>query len=123
MKKIEAIIRKEKFDDVKKALSDIGIVGLNIQEVRGRGRDSGMNVYGRTGAYVADMLPKLQINIVLSDHNVSATVAAIKKAAHTGQKGDGVIFILPVEEVHRISTGEVDQDALSYQGDIDARPK
>jgi nitrogen regulatory protein P-II 1 len=122
-KKIEAIIRPEKLNVVKRALSDIGIVGMNVQEVKGRGRGSGMQLQWRTGTYVVDLLPRLQINIVLSDENVDATVDAIQKAAHTGDKGDGMIFIYPVENVIRISTGEQGREALSYQGDIDVRKK
>lgn len=122
-KKIEAIIRKEKLQAVKKALSDIGIIGLTVQDVVGRGRGSGLQLQWRTGTYVVDLLPRKQINIVLSDENVDATVAAIKEAAYTGEKGDGVIFISPVDEVIRISSGEVGKEALSYQGDIDTRKK
>jgi nitrogen regulatory protein P-II 1 len=123
IKEIRAIVRREKFEDVKKALSDIGIVGLNVVEVRGRGRGAGMKVHGRTGDYTVDMLPKTQINIVLSEHNVTETINAIKKAAFTGEPGDGVIFVYPVENVIRISTDEEGQKALMYQGDIDAKHK
>lgn len=122
-KKIEAIIRKEKLQAVKKALSDIGIIGLTVLDVVGRGRGSGLQLQWRTGTYVVDLLPRKQINIVLSDENVEATVVAIKEAAYTGEKGDGVIFIYPVDEVIRISSGEVGKEALSYQGDIDTRKK
>lgn len=122
-KKIEAIIREERFHAVKKALSDIGIVGMTVFDVVGRGRGSGMELQWRTGKYVVDLLPRKQINIVLSDENVDATVEAIKKAAHTGDKGDGVIFVYPVDRVIRISTGEEGKEALSYQGDIDTRKK
>jgi nitrogen regulatory protein PII len=122
-KKIEAIIRKEKLQAVKKALSDIGIIGLTVLDVVGRGRGSGLQLQWRTGTYIVDLLPRKQINIVLSDENVEATVAAIKEAAYTGEKGDGVIFIYPVDEVIRISSGEVGKEALSYQGDIDTRKK
>ena len=121
MKKIEAIIRREKFQDVKHALTEIGIVGLNVSEVRGRGRGGGILVHWRKGQYKIDLLPKLQISIVLSDHNVDTAINTIKKAAYTGEKGDGIIFVSPVERVVRISTGEEDTDALSYQGDIDTR--
>lgn len=121
IKKIEAIIRPEKVDDVKSALSDIGIVGLTVEEVKGRGRGAGMLIHGRTGDYMIDMIPKTRITIVLSDHNVDVTVDTIRKAAHTGEKGDGVIFISPVEEVVRISTDERGSEALQYQGDIDTR--
>jgi nitrogen regulatory protein PII len=120
-KKIEAIIREEKLQAVKKALSEIGIVGMTVLDVVGRGRGSGLQLQWRTGTYVVDLLPRKQINIVLSDENVDATVEAIKKAAYTGDKGDGVIFIYPVERVIRISTGEEGRQALSYQGDIDTR--
>lgn len=121
MKKIEAYIRPEKFDDVKKALSDIGIVGLSVANVQGRGRGAGLVVHGRTGDYIIDLTPRTLITIVLSDHNVEPTVSAIKKAAYSGEKGDGVIFISPVEEVIRISSGERGSEALQYQGDIDTK--
>lgn len=120
-KKIEAIIRQEKLHVVKNALSEIGIVGMTVIEVKGRGRGRGLQLQWRTGKYNVDLLPRLMVSIVLSDDNVDATVAAIKKAAYTGDKGDGVIFISPVENVIRISTGEEGRDALSYQGDIDTR--
>jgi nitrogen regulatory protein P-II 1 len=123
IKEIRAIIRREKFEEVKNALSEIGIVGLNIVEVRGRGRGAGMLVHGRTGDYTIDLLPRTQINIVLSEHNVEATVNVIKKTAFTGDPGDGVIFIYPVDNVIRISTDEDGHEALMYQGDIDARTK
>jgi nitrogen regulatory protein PII len=122
-KKIEAIIRKEKLQAVKKALSEIGIVGLTVIDVAGRGRGSGLQLQWRTGTYIVDLLPRKQINIVLSDENVDATIEAIKKAAFTGEKGDGVIFIYPVEQVIRISTNEEGKQALSYQGDIDTKKK
>ncbi len=120
-KKIEAIIRKEKFQAVKKALSEIGIIGLTVMDVAGRGRGSGLQLQWRTGTYIVDLLPRKKITIVLSDENVDTTVSAIKKAAFTGEKGDGVIFISPVERVIRISTNEEGRLALSYQGDIDTK--
>jgi len=122
-KKIEAFIREEKFEDVKKALYDIGIVGMNVVEVHGHGRQGGVTMAWRTGTYKIDMLPRYQLNIVLSDHNVEKTVETIRKAAYTGQAGDGLIFIYPVEEVIRIRTNERGSEALSYAGDIDARKK
>ncbi|RIK44100.1 MAG: P-II family nitrogen regulator [Chloroflexi bacterium] len=122
-KKIEAIIREDRLNDVMRALREIGIVGLNIIEVRGHGRQGGVELAGRTGTYQVDLLPKIQINIVLSDHNVEKTVETISKAARTGQTGDGLIFIYPVEEVVRIRTGERGKDALSYPGDIDSQRK
>ena len=120
-KKIEAFIREEKLDDVKKALYDIGIVGMNVVEVHGHGRQGGVTLTLRTSTYKVDMLPRFQLNIVLSDHNVEKTVETIRKAAYTGQSGDGVIFIYPVEDVIRIRTGERGRQALTYEGDIDER--
>jgi nitrogen regulatory protein P-II 1 len=120
-KKIEAIVREEKLNDVKDALRDIGIVGMNVTEVRGHGRQGGIVLEGRAGTYQVDMLPRVQFNIVLSDHNVEKTVETICKAAQTGKPGDGLIFIYPVEEVIRIRTGERGREALMYRDDIDAR--
>ena len=120
-KKIEAIIREEKLNDVKDALREIGILGMNVVEIRGRGRQGGITLGGRSSTYQVDMLPKIQINIVLSDHNVEKTVQTIRSAAMTGEQGDGIIFIYPVEEVIRIRTGERGRDALHYAGDIDSR--
>jgi nitrogen regulatory protein P-II 1 len=126
IKKIEAIIRREKFDDVSKALSEIGIVGLNVSEVRGRGRQGGIRLASRSGSYKIDLVPKIQINIVLSDYNVEATVRVIREAARTGEMGDGMIFVYPVDNVYRISSNEEGHEAITYQGDIDtleARPE
>ena len=120
-KKVEAIIREEKLDDVKEALREIGIVGLNVTEVRGHGRQGGIELIGRTGPYQIDLLPRLQINVVLSQHNLERTIECIRKAAHTGENGDGIIFVYPVEEVVRIRTGERGREALMYADDIDAR--
>lgn len=118
-KKIEAIIREEKLHDVKDALSKIGIIGMNVIEIRGHGREGGIELLGRSGAYRVDLLPKIQINIVLSDHNVQKAVKTICVAARTGEPGDGMIFIYPVDDVIRIRTGESGRDALHYAGDID----
>jgi nitrogen regulatory protein P-II 1 len=120
-KKIEAIIREEKLHDVKEALHRIGIVGMNIFEVRGHGRQGGVTLVGRSGTYQVDFLPRIQINIVLSDHNVEKTIETICQAANTGNIGDGLIFVYPVEDVIRIRTGERGKEALTYPGDIDAR--
>jgi nitrogen regulatory protein P-II 1 len=118
-KKIEAIFREEKLDAVKKALYEIGIVGMNVVEIRGHGRQGGIELAGRTGTYRVDFLPRVQLNIVLSDHNVEKTVETIQQAAQTGNIGDGLIFVYPVDEVIRIRTGERGHDALTYAGDID----
>jgi nitrogen regulatory protein P-II 1 len=121
LKKIEAIIREDKVNDVKDALIEIGIVGLNIFEIRGHGRQGGIKLSGRAGTYMVDMLPKIQVNIILSEHNLEETIQAILKAAYTGEPGDGLIFVYPVEEVIRIRTGERGQDAVMYPGDIDEK--
>ncbi len=118
-KKIEAFIRDEKVNDVKDALRKIGIVGMNMFEVQGHGRQGGITLAGRTGTFQVDMLPRIQLNIVLSDHNVEKTIDTICKAACTGNVGDGIIFVYPVEEVVRIRTGERGRQALMYEGDID----
>lgn len=120
-KKIEAIIREEKLEDVKSALHEIGIVGMNVFEICGHGRQGGITLAGRTGTYQVDMLPKMQLNIVLSDHNVEKTIATIREAASTGEPGDGIVFVYPVEDVIRIRTGERGREALHYEGDIDTR--
>ena len=120
-KKIEAIFREEKLIAVKEALSEIGIIGMNVMEVRGHGRQGGIELAGRIGTYKVDLLPRVQLNIILSDHNVQKTVEIIEQAAQTGNIGDGIIFVYPVEEVIRIRTGERGHDALTYAGDIDVR--
>jgi nitrogen regulatory protein P-II 1 len=122
-KKIEAIIREDALDAVKHSLQEIGIVGLNIVEIRGHGRQGGIDMSWRGTTYKLDLLPKIQVNIILSDTNVDKTVEAITKAARTGKEGDGIIFIYPVEDVVRIRTGERGHDAIMYPGDIDARRK
>ena len=122
-KKIEAIIREEKLNEVKDALRDIGIVGMNVIDVRGHGRQGGIVLAGRTGTYQVDLLPRVQINIVLSDHNVEKTIQTIMDAAHSGSMGDGMIFVYPVDDVIRISSRERGHDALTYEGDIDTRQK
>ena len=121
LKKIEAIIREDKVNDVKDALSKIGIVGLNIFKVRGHGRQGGIKLAGRSGTYMVDMLPKIQVNIVLSDRNLEAAIEAILSSAYTGEQGDGLIFVCPVEDVIRIRTRERGQKAMIYPGDIDER--
>ena len=120
-KKIEAIIREEALDAVKEALHAIGIIGMNVFEVRGHGRQGGIELAWRGTSYRMDLIPKIQVNIVLSDHNVEKTIEAITQAARTGKEGDGIIFIYPVDDVVRIRTGERGREALMYPGDIDAR--
>ena len=94
---------------------------MTVTPVRGRGRGGGLQLQWRTGTYKVDLLPKVMLTIILSDENVDKTVEAIKSAAHTGDKGDGVIFISPVDNVIRISSGEEGREAITYQGDIDSK--
>lgn len=120
-KKIEAFIREEALDAVKEALQSIGIVGMNIHEVRGHGRQGGIELSWRGTSYHMDLLPKMQVNVILSDHNVEKAIEAITQAARTGKEGDGLIFIYPVDDIIRIRTGERGKEALTYPDDIDAR--
>jgi nitrogen regulatory protein P-II 1 len=121
LKKIEAIIREDKFNDVKEALREIGIVGLNAFEIRGHGRQGGITLVGRSASYQVDMLVKMQLNIILSEHNLEETIETILNAAGTGETGDGLIFVYPVEEAIRIRTRERGHEAVMYPGDIDER--
>jgi len=121
LKKIEAIIREDKVNDVRDALGEIGIVGLNMFEVRGHGRQGGIQLVGRAGSYQVNMLTKIQINIVLSDRNLDAAIETILQSAHTGEPGDGLIFVYPVDEAIRVRTRERGQDAMVYAGDIDSK--
>jgi nitrogen regulatory protein P-II 1 len=123
LKKIEAIIREDKVNDVKLALEAIGIVGLNIFEIRGHGRQGGVRLSGRSGTYQVDMLTKIQMNIILSERNLEETIQTILNTAYTGETGDGLIFIYPVEEAIRIRTRERGHEAVMYPGDIDERKK
>ena len=123
LKKIEAIIREDKVNDVREALKKIGIVGMNMIEIRGHGRQGGISLVGRAGSYQIDMLTKIQINIILSENNLENTIEAILNSAGTGEPGDGIIFIYPVDEVIRIRTRERGQDAMMYPNDIDERKK
>ena len=112
LKKIEAIIREDKVADVTDALAEIGCVGLNMFEVRGRGRQGGIQLVGRAGTYQVTLLPKIQINIVLSDRNLEDAIETIRKAAFTGEPGDGILFVTPVEDVIRVRTGESGESAV-----------
>lgn len=112
MKKIEAIIKPFKLDDVKEALQEIGLQGMTVTEARGFGRQKGHTELYRGAEYVVDFLPKVKIELVVDDRLVGRAVEAIKTAAHSGRIGDGKIFILPVEDVIRIRTGETGADAV-----------
>jgi len=112
MKKIEAIIKPFKLDDVREALSDIGVTGLTVSEVKGFGRQKGHTELYRGAEYVVDFLPKIKLEIVLAEDQIEACIEAITKAAHTGRIGDGKIFVTPIEQVIRIRTGEVGESAV-----------
>ena len=112
MKKIEAIIKPFKLDEVREALSDIGVSGLTVTEVKGFGRQKGHTELYRGAEYVVDFLPKVKIEIVIADDLVETAIDSIIKAAHTGKIGNGKIFVMPVEQVVRIRTGETGDAAL-----------
>jgi len=112
MKKVEAIIKPFKLDDVKEALKEIGVQGLTVTEVKGFGRQKGHTELYRGAEYVIDFLPKIKLEIVVSDDMVTKVIDAIMDSAKTGKIGDGKIFIIPMEEVIRIRTGERGEDAL-----------
>ncbi|HCZ14011.1 MAG TPA: P-II family nitrogen regulator [Accumulibacter sp.] len=112
MKKIEAIIKPFKLDEVREALSEMGVTGLTVTEVKGFGRQKGHTELYRGAEYVVDFLPKVKIEIVVSDAVVEGAIDSIVKAARTGKIGDGKIFVTPVEQVIRIRTGELDESAI-----------
>lgn len=113
MKKITAVIKPFKLDDIKDALVGLGISGMTVAEVKGHGRQKGHTELYRGAEYSVDFLPKAEVSVVVSDEQVDAAVEAICRAANTGKVGDGKIFVSPVERVIRIRTGEQDIDALS----------
>ncbi len=112
MKKVEAVIKPFKLDDVKEALNEIGIQGMTISEVKGYGRQKGHKEIYRGAEYVVDFIPKIKLEIVVEAKWVDQVVEKIQQAAHTGKLGDGKIFILPVEEALRVRTGEKGKDAI-----------
>jgi nitrogen regulatory protein P-II 1 len=112
MKKIEAIIKPFKLDEVREALSEIGITGLTVTEVKGFGRQKGHTELYRGAEYVVDFLPKIKLELVIADNLVEACMEAIIKAARTGKIGDGKIFVSAVEQVIRIRTGETGEQAV-----------
>ncbi|HEY0921043.1 MULTISPECIES: nitrogen regulatory protein P-II [Rheinheimera] len=112
MKKIEAIIKPFKLDDVREALADISITGMTVTEVKGFGRQKGHTELYRGAEYMVDFLPKVKLDIVVTDDQVERCVEAIMKTAQTGRIGDGKIFVFDVERVVRIRTGEEDEDAI-----------
>jgi nitrogen regulatory protein P-II 1 len=112
MKKVEAVIKPFKLDEVKEALHEVGIQGITVTEAKGFGRQKGHTELYRGAEYVVDFLPKVKIEIVMDDALVERAVEAIQQAAHTGRIGDGKIFVSPVEDVVRIRTGERGVEAI-----------
>jgi len=112
MKKIEAIIREERLNAVKKALEEKSYFGMTVSEVSGRGKQKGIPLQWRVGEYRVDLLPKLKLELVVLDEDVDAALEAIIRNARTGETGDGKIFVLPVESVVRVRTGDRDENAI-----------
>lgn len=112
MKRIIAIIRQEKFEDVKKALMDVGCEGMTVSEVKGRGSQQGIKESYRGSSYCIDLIPKTRVEVVVKDEGLDLLVDAIRKGAYTGNIGDGKIFIQPVDNVIRIRTGEEGDKAV-----------
>lgn len=112
MKKVESIIKPFKLDEVKEAISALGIQGMTVSEVKGFGRQKGHTELYRGAEYVVDFLPKIKIEIIVEDADVPRVIEAISAAAKTGRIGDGKIFVVPVDEVVRIRTGESGENAI-----------
>ena len=112
MRKVEAIIKPFKLDEVKEALNEIGIQGITVSEVKGFGRQKGHTELYRGAEYVVDFIPKIKMEIIVSDELVEQVVGTIAESAKTGRIGDGKIFVTPIDEVVRIRTGERGEDAL-----------
>ncbi len=112
MKLITAIVKPFKLDDVREALSEIGVQGITVTEVKGFGRQKGHTELYRGAEYVVDFLPKMKVEVVLADDQVEGVIEAIAKAAATGKIGDGKIFVQPIEQVIRIRTGETGEEAI-----------
>ncbi len=112
MKKIEAVVKPFKLEDVKDALAEIGVTGMTVSEVKGYGRQQGHSELYRGAEYVVDFLPKIKIELVVADENVEQTVNTIVEAARTGKIGDGKIFVSDIDKIVRIRTGETDNEAV-----------
>jgi len=112
MKLVSAVIKPFKLDDVREALADVGVQGITVTEVKGFGRQKGHTELYRGAEYVVDFLPKIKLEVAVADEQLDRVVEAIQNAARTGKIGDGKIFVSPLEQVIRIRTGELDNDAL-----------
>jgi nitrogen regulatory protein P-II 1 len=120
VKKIEAIIREEKFEAVKKALEENGFLGMTVSEVQGRGQQKGIKLQWRAGEYTIDLLTKLKIEVIVTDKDALKVVDIIRVSARSGDIGDGIIFVQPVEELIRIRTGETGEGILTKNRDNQA---
>ena len=112
MKKIEAVIKPFKLEDVKDALAEAGVTGMTVSDVKGYGRQQVHSELYRGAEYVVDFLPKIKLELIVADEDVDSTIAVIIEAAKTGKIGDGKIFVSPVEKIVRIRTGEQDEEAI-----------
>ena len=112
MKKVEAIIREEKLEAVKSALEEKGFIGLTVTEVKGRGQQKGLCLQWRVGEYRVDLLPKIKIEVVVNDEDAETVLDTVCNSARTGDIGDGMIFVMPVEQICRVRTGETGAAAL-----------
>jgi nitrogen regulatory protein P-II 1 len=115
MKKIEAIIRPEKLDAVKDALAEKGMLGMTVTNVNGRGRQKGIALQWRAGEYRVDFLPKVKIEMVISDEECQPAIEIMCRAARTGREGDGMIFVLPVENAYRVRTSDAGETCISVK--------
>lgn len=113
MKKIEAIIREERLEAVKKSLDEKGFIGLTVTKVSGRGQQRGITLQWRVGEYRVDLLPKIKVEVVVSDKDCPVVIGIICEAGRTGTIGDGMIFVLPVEQIIRVRTGESGESVLA----------
>ena len=112
MKKIEAVIKPFKLEDVKDALTEAGITGMTVSDVKGYGRQQGHSELYRGAEYVVDFLPKIKLELIVAEEDVDSTIEVIIEAAKTGKIGDGKIFVSPIEKIVRIRTGEEDEEAI-----------
>ncbi len=112
MKKIEAIIREERLDAVRAALESIGYFGMTVSEVSGRGKQGGLTLQWRVGEYKVDFLPKIKVEVVVLDEDLSRILNIVTNAARTGEQGDGKLFVIPIENAVRVRTGEEGDDAI-----------
>lgn len=112
MKKIEAVFRPEKLESVQKALADLGILGMTVTEVSGRGKQRGIPLQWRAGEYRVELLPKIKIEVVVLEEDLGRALNAIVRGAKTGERGDGKIFVLPIENAVRVRTGDEGENAI-----------